>query len=91
MQEGLEFVRELVLDLQFSEFSLVGAQVQLRRLPIRQDNRRRDFQGEPTDYSKSFLDLPHFWARKQLLAPVAALPAVQQPLVPHLPSVLVAT
>lgn len=91
VQEGLEFVRELVLDLLFSEFSPVGVQVQLRRLPIRQDNRRRDFQGEPTDYSKSFLGLPHFWARKQLLAPVAALPAVQQPLIPHLPSVVVAT
>ena len=73
MQEGLEFVRELELDLLFSEFSPVGVQLQLRRLPIRQDNRRRDFQGEPTDYSKSFLDLPHFWARKQPLGLTVAL------------------
>ena len=59
-----------------SEFSLVRAQLHLLQLPKHLDNRRRDSQGEPVDCSESFLNLPHFWARKQLLGLTVAPLAV---------------
>lgn len=87
---GPELVLVAELILLFSEFSLVRAQLHLLQLPKHPDNRHRDSQGEPTDCSESFLNLPHFWARKQLLGLTVALLAVWQPLVPHRPNVVVA-
>ena len=76
MKAALELVLELELALQFSEFSLVLVRLHLLQLPEHLDNRHRDSQGEPTDCSGSFLNLPHFWARKQLLGLTVAVLAV---------------
>lgn len=90
MKAALELVLALELALLLSELSLVRAQLHLLQLPKHPDNRRRDSRGEPTDCSESSLNLPHFWARKQPLALTVALPAVWQPLAPHLPDAVVA-
>jgi hypothetical protein len=76
VKAALVLVLELELALQFSEFSLVLVRLHLLQLPKHLDNRHRDSLGEPTDCSESFLNLPHFWARKQLLGPTVAFLAV---------------